>query len=84
MTSADAIKHNNEQGTQHREAVYLCGGHHEAGSRDDGHGRRRIFMTHFPAEMKAFYMKRVPEDRTLPGSVDLVILGVGEIVGVSM
>ena len=33
-------------------------------------GRRRL-MTHFPAEMKAFNMKRVLEDGTLTGSVDL-------------
>ena len=42
---------------------------------------RPIFMIHFRAEMKAFDMKRVAEDRTLTESVDLVIPGVGEIVG---
>ena len=43
-----------------------------------------IFMTNFRAEMKAFDMKRVVEDRTLTGSVDMLILAVGEIVGWSM
>ena len=34
--------------------------------------------------MNVFCVKHIVEDRTLTGSVDLVILGVGEIVGVSM
>ena len=41
-------------------------------------------MTRFRAEMKAFYVKHVVEDRKQTESVDLVILGVGEIVGGSM
>ena len=44
----------------------------------------RIFVTHFPAEMNMFYMKCVAEDRTLPESVDMLILAVGEIVSWSM
>ena len=43
-----------------------------------------IFMTHFLAEVNVFCVKHIVEDRTLMRSVDLVILGVGEIVGVSM
>ena len=43
-----------------------------------------IFMTHFPDEMEAFCVKHIAEDRTLTGSVDLVMPGVGEIVGESM
>ena len=34
-------------------------------------------MTHFQAEMKAFDMKCVAEDRTLMESVDLLMRGVG-------
>ncbi len=43
-----------------------------------------VFLTHFPAELKAFYMKKDPADPRLTESVDLLIPGVGEIVGASI
>jgi asparaginyl-tRNA synthetase len=42
------------------------------------------FLIKGPAEMKAFYMKKCEDDRRLTESCDLLVPGIGEVVGGSM
>ncbi|KAG5519119.1 hypothetical protein PMAC_002207 [Pneumocystis sp. 'macacae'] len=43
-----------------------------------------IFLIEFPADLKSFYIKRISENTDFTESVDLLLPGVGEVVGGSM
>jgi asparaginyl-tRNA synthetase len=46
------------------------------------HFEKPVFVHHYPAEVKAFYMKRDPEDDSLSLSVDMIgPEGIGELIG---
>ncbi|MEM2954678.1 MAG: asparagine--tRNA ligase [Candidatus Nanoarchaeia archaeon] len=43
--------------------------------------KKPIFITHFPREMKAFYMKPDPDNKKVVLAADLLLPGVGETTG---
>jgi len=44
-------------------------------------GDKPVFLTSFPRELKAFYMRPDPEDSKVVLAADLLVPGVGEIIG---
>lgn len=44
--------------------------------------RKPVFVTDYPADIKAFYMKQNPDDKTV-AATDLLVPGIGEIIGCS-
>lgn len=88
MTYGDAIKYCNEHGILNNETgkPFVYGEditEKPERAMTDMIGEP-VFMTRFPIEMKAFYMKKCPDNPRETESVDLLIPGVGEIVGASM
>ncbi|MBQ1537161.1 MAG: asparagine--tRNA ligase, partial [Ruminococcus sp.] len=42
--------------------------------------KKAVFVTNYPKEIKSFYMKQNPDGKTV-AAVDLLVPGVGEIIG---
>ncbi len=49
----------------------------------EGHFKRPVIMTDYPREIKAFYMKKNPDGRTMQGT-DVLFPRIGEIIGGSV
>lgn len=48
----------------------------------DEYFKKPLFVVHYPAEIKSFYMKQNPDGKTV-AATDLLVPGIGEIIGCS-
>lgn len=72
----------------YKEAIEILGEHwgHDLTDKEERDlveklGGKPLFLTSFPREMKAFYMKVDPKDPKTVLAADLLIPGIGEVVG---
>ena len=93
MSYTDAVKYCQEHNiTKNDDTGKPTGVHYEMGDDLPEAAERAIladmnepiFMFKFPVHLKAFYMSKTKEDPKLTESVDLLLPGVGEVIGGSM
>ncbi|KAG5440051.1 hypothetical protein PCK2_000659 [Pneumocystis canis] len=87
MKYVDAIKYCNEHDilNSNGESYSLGDDIAEFAERQIVEGiQKPVFLTEFPASLKSFYMRRIPGNTEYTESVDLLIPGIGEVVGGSM
>lgn len=83
----DAIKYLNEHGIMKEDGTEHVVGDDiaEAAERKmTDQINRPIMLINFPKHLKSFYMKAIPGDEEFTESVDVLMPGVGEVVGGSM
>lgn len=93
VTYTDAIEILLECGEKFQEKVFWgidLGSEHEK-YLTDVHFKKPVFLTHYPEDIKSFYMKisegdqpRVPKGKKTVDCFDLLVPGIGELIGGSM